>query len=335
MTARFVRAAAAALLASVAVGMTAVASDFGNQPTLGAITPWVVAPGQYITITGNHFSSEVTTGNCQVRGVPTVRFRPLDGSQERTATPPASDASWCTNTMVKVQVPGGFGGGALVAVTDPQGQTSNTGTSGFYPQVTFPPSAGLSPGSGGVGTSSVRVSGGNLRPPNAVDNSQVLTFNGGQRGASSWSDSEIVFAPGNASGAVQGQFKVTTDANNSSANLQTVTFDAGTYTFLPPSLQGSTIGGQVVGSSITFPGANLGNSRGTVTFAGGIVRQTASWGDSGITILVPAGARTGSVTANVPRLRGHQRPGGGDRPDGQDDHARVGVGRHRVQGDRL
>ncbi|MEA2646711.1 MAG: hypothetical protein QOE92_1794 [Chloroflexota bacterium] len=303
MTRRVLRALAATGLAMVATGMMASASDF-SAPTIDnsqgrAIQPWIVSPGQVITITGSHFSSDANPGNCQLHGAPTVRFRPLDGSPEVTSRP-ATDAASCTNSMLKVQVPGGFTGGANVVVTDYRNQSTNSGSSGFVPQVTIQPSAALSPGSGGVGTSGISITGGKFRPLNAVASSFKLTYNGAGKAFSSWANDSIQFAPGNASGAVRGEFQVTTDANNPGTNLQTVSFDAGTYTFRPPSVQGGAVNGQTVDSTISIPGSNLGSSRGTVTFPGAAARQANTWSDSGLTITVPPGAQSGAVTVQVP-----------------------------------
>ena len=269
LMARVLRGVFLAGLAITLAAMSVGAAGFGQPPTVSGLSSYVVSPGQVLTVAGNHFSSDLSPGDCGLSGAPTVVFNAIDGSGAHAVKPSSTGAAVCTNTMVKVQVPA-FGTGATVYVVDSANQPSNTSSSGFYPQVTVQPSGGVSPTSGPVGTQ-VTVNGANLKPPTVASTPNFNLTIGGQARAATWGGS-ISFSPGTTSGDTQVSFAVSGDANNAASPTQAVTVDAGAFTFLSPSLQTSAISGQVVGNRVTLSGANLG-SGGTVSFSGGVPGQ--------------------------------------------------------------
>jgi hypothetical protein len=294
MRQRLARAALLAVAASLAVAMTGGAASVGQPPVVSGLDSYVVNPGQALTLSGDHFSSDVNRGDCSLAGIPTVVFSALDGSGDHPVKPSSSNSSVCSNTRLVVTVPG-FGTGARIRVVDPSGTSTNTGPSGFYPQVTVRPSGALSPNAGPVGQQ-VTVSGSNLHPPTASTNSNFSLTLGGQPRSAGWGSS-ITFAPGNSSGDTVVSFLVSGDANNP-ANQQAVSFSVGTYTFHAPSLQTGAIGSRVVGDRVNLAGANLG-SGGSVSFAGGAAGQGVSWSSGAIGVTVPPGAQPGQISVNV------------------------------------
>ena len=293
--ARVLRGVFLAGLAITLAAMSVGAAGFGQPPTVSGLSSYVVSPGQVLTVAGNHFSSDLSPGDCGLSGAPTVVFNAIDGSGAHAVKPSSTGAAVCTNTMVKVQVPA-FGTGATVYVVDSANQPSNTSSSGFYPQVTVQPSGGVSPTSGPVGTQ-VTVNGANLKPPTVASTPNFNLTIGGQARAATWGGS-ISFSPGTTSGDTQVSFAVSGDANNAASPTQAVTVDAGAFTFLSPSLQTSAISGQVVGNRVTLSGANLG-SGGTVSFSGGVPGQGVSWSSGAIGVTVPAGAQPGPIAVSV------------------------------------
>ncbi len=292
MIERIIRAGMLAGMGSL-VGVVASAS-FGNPPTVSGLSPWISSPGQQIVISGNHFSSEISS-DCSLSGPPTVNFKGLDGHVISGIRPASNGSADCSNTAVKVTVPTGFADGARIQVVDSGGQASNDNL-----EMTLQPTAMVSPASGQVGvTASISATNGtNLHPVTVPSGAKLhLTYPGIDTLLSSWGN-QIAFNPNNQSGSAQVSFPVYVDVYNPSSQ-QTVTVPAGGYMFLPPSVTpGQSFSGKVVGDQVTIKGANLG-SAGNVTFPGGPVGQGQTWSSNQVTVSVPPGAQDGTLTLHV------------------------------------
>jgi hypothetical protein len=272
-----------------------------NRPTISGLSTYVVTGGQQLTITGDHFSSDISTGDCGIHGAPTVRFYPFNNAGHIDVPGRGNDAANCTNGMVKVNVPPSLSGAARVSVVDYHGQESNTGPGGFQPTVTVQPVASVNPSAGQVGTTAT-IQGANLKPPtksNAAASTIPVSV-GSASISGSWGPSSISFQPGTSSGEVQVSFSVFTDAGDQGnpAKLVNVLVDAGNFSFLPPSLDATGLGRHVVGDRLTLPGHNLGPS-GSITFPGGLRGGAVSWSSSSVGVTIPAGAQPGALTAFV------------------------------------
>ena len=289
---RFVSAALLAGLGSL-VGVAAYAAQGSNFPNVSGLSAWIFSPGQQVVVSGDHFSNDAFISDCKVSGAPVVIFEAMDGTGHTFASSPASiNAADCTNTAVKVPVPGGFLGSARVKVQDFAGKASRDNL-----MITIQPSASSSPASGQVGTS-VTINGSGLHPASVAPNGQLhLVYPGIDTHIANWGD-QVGFSPGNTSGSAQLDFPVSINSDNLSANLQTVTVPAGSYQFLPPTASGGAIAGKVVGDRLTLGGANLGSS-GSVGFSGSAGGQGVSWSSSQVGVTIPPGAQDGGITLSV------------------------------------
>jgi len=285
---RVVRALLLACLASLSA-VAGQASYLGPAPTITGLSPWVVSAGDVLTVSGTDLANSL--GGCTAFGTaPTVYFTGLEDGADHQGQLVGTDSSNCTNSMLKVVVPSGFSGGARVYVVDPGGQRSKNDNF----EITLQPTATLTPASGQVGTI-VTINGSNLPPPTlapAPYNEMNFTYPGINSSLPS------SFQPGDTSGSAQITLHVSTDADNPSANLQTVTVPAGSYQFLPPSVNTTPIAGKGVGDQVTISGANLG-SGGSVTFTGGLHGQSLNWSSSLVAMTIPAGAQDGPLTVRV------------------------------------
>jgi len=145
----------------------------------------------------------------------------------------------------------------------------------------------IQPNPAAVGTS-VTITGINF---GATQGGSTVTFDGTTASPSSWSATSItVPVP---IGASTGNVIVTVGGFASNGYLFTVTPPAPSITDIAPNPA-------AVGTSVTITGANFGASQGgsTVTFNGTMASPT-SWGQTSITVPVPAGATTGNVVVTV------------------------------------
>lgn len=297
---RLLRGGAVLALLSGLLALGVDASET-NHPVISGLSTYVVTGGQQLTVSGDHFSSDISTGDCGIHGAPTVRFYPFNSTGHIDAAGRGTDAANCTNGMVKVNVPGSLAGAARVSVVDYQGLESNTGPGGFQPTVTVQPVASVNPSAGQVGTT-VTIQGANLKPPTTANASAstIPVSVGGASRSGSWGPTAISFEPGTSSGEVQASFTVFTDAGDQAnpAKLVNVLVDAGNFSFLPPSLDATGLGRHVVGDRLTLPGHNLGSS-GSITFPGGLRGGGVSWSSSSVGVTIPAGAQPGALSAFV------------------------------------
>jgi hypothetical protein len=216
--------AVAGWLSLAGIGAQA-SSPLGPPPVVQSIAPYVVAPGEVITISGQNLADALGCTSL-LGGSPSVHFVGLDGSGEHVVQV-ASNPADCNNTTLPVAVPTGFAGGARVYAQDPRGQNSDSNL-----QVTLKPTGGVTPTSGTAGTQAAIV-GTNLKPPTIAPNPVLQVFVGGvQQAPTAWSTGSIAFSPAG-SGAVQVGFLVSTDTKDP-AKQAAVSLNAGSYTYAPP-----------------------------------------------------------------------------------------------------
>ena len=281
----------AALLAGVAstFAVGAGASFDGTTPAVTgspALSPWIVNPGDTLTIHGSHFGND-TTGDCTtLTSPPTIIFAavasPDDKSQWKTTGPVGSDTANCTSSMVKVKVPTGLPGGASVSVRDAGGRRSNANFEITLAPTTLGP---ISPSVGDLSTGAATYTGAGLQPPTAAG--LTFTVGGGAVTPLAWTDSGIRFSVPNSTVSVGGSIQVSTDASNPNTNVQNIGLNPATYVFQAPSLGAASPSSGTVGTRVTISGAHLGPA-GTVSF-GGVPAQGVSWSANQVVATISPG----------------------------------------------
>jgi hypothetical protein len=190
----------------------------------------------------------------------------------RAATP----ASWSTTSIV-VPVPAGATTGNIVVTV---GGIASSGTA--FTVLGTPSITNLSVTSGAAGTS-VTITGTSF---GTTQGTSTVTFNGTTASPTSWSTTSIV-APVPA-GATTGNVVVTVAGVAGNGAPFTVSPH---ITSLSPNSGG-------VGAAVTITGTTFGTTQGTVQF-NGTTGTPAAWGNTSITVPVPAGATSGNVTVTV------------------------------------
>jgi len=228
-------------------------------PSITSLSPTSGSAGTLVTITGHNFG---TTGTVTFNGT--------------TANP----ISW-TSTSITVPVPASASSGNVVVTIS--GLASNGVNFTFIPS---PSITSLSSTSAPVGAS-VTITGANF---GSTQGTNSVTFNGTAATVTSWSATSIAVTvpPGATTGSVV-------------VNASGVSSNGIAFTVLPtPSITSVSPTSGVVGTSVMILGTNLGSAQGTsaVSFNGTTATAT-SWSSSSITVAVPSGATTGSVTVTV------------------------------------
>ena len=231
-------------------------------PTLSGLSPASGAVGTSVSISGSNFGAS--------QGTSTVSF---DGTT-------ASPINWSASSIV-VPVPTGATTGNVVVTV---GGTSSNGS--LFTVIQAPSISGLSPSSGGVGTS-VTISGSNF---GASQGTSSVRFNGVNATPSSWSATSIVVPV--PTGATTGSVVVTVGGASSNGSLFTVSQAPVISVLLPSS--------GAVGTSVTISGVNFGGSQGTSTVRfNGTSTTPISWSTTSIVVTVPSGAATGNIVVTV------------------------------------
>jgi RHS repeat-associated protein len=280
--ARFVTPRGVAVRSSSAI----VVADTGNHvlrkivlpPVIAAISPAQGAAGDAITIDGERFNGQSTSGN-------TVKFTKAGGGQTLAQVTAASA------TRLTVLVPTDAASGTISVQTE--GGTAISPVPFTY--IPRPIITGFSPSRGAV-ASVVTISGAALKP---TASNPTVTFAGPnetrlQASLQSATDTEIkAIVP---AGAASGRIRVQTEGGAAdSATSFTVIVASPVITGFTPS------SGQV-GSTVTLNGTNLRAETGAtvVTFAGsGTSRLQAlltSVTPTSVQAVVPNGAMTGTIT---------------------------------------
>jgi hypothetical protein len=235
----------------------------GTTAAITSLSPTSGPAGSQVAINGSYFGSS--------QGTSTVSF---NGTLATTIV------SWNAGSIVAVVPSAATTGNVVVTV----GGVASNGVS--FTVLPTPSITSLSPASGPAGTS-VTITGTNF---GSTQGTSTVTFSGTTATPNSWSATSIV-APV-PSGAMTGNVVVTV-SGVSSAGVS--------FTVLPtPSITSVTPTSGAVGTSVTIAGTNFGSTQGTsaVSFNGTAATGT-SWSSSSITVAVPSGATTGSVTVTV------------------------------------
>ena len=197
----------------------------------------------------------------------------------------ATPSSW-SNTQIVTTVPVTAASGPVVATVN--GINSNATVSFTVP----PPFVNIYQPEGGVVGTQVTITGSGFQPS---QRNSTVTFNGTAATINSWSDTQIVATV--PSGASTGPMLVNVNGVPSGS----------TNTFIVPNPVITSINPPAAppGGSITITGSGFGSTYiqpvGTFTYSGfihfnGIVSLPDSWSDTQITVRVPGGATTGTIT---------------------------------------
>ena len=252
----------------VTVGGTAsngAAFTVGSDPVVNALSPALGQVETPVEIRGANFGA--------TQGTSTVEF---NGT-------PATPSNW-SDTSITVTVPSSAASTGPVVVT--------VGTAASNPvtfTVTGPPPviSKLKPDEGDVGDS-VKIKGENFGTAQGMS---TITFNGLKATARKWDDDKITAnVP---AGARTGPVVVTVDGQASNGVTFMVTGSSPSIISLDPA------SGEVE-TAVTITGVNFGATQGTstVTF-NGVTATPTNWGDTSITVPVPATASTGPVVVTV------------------------------------
>jgi YD repeat-containing protein len=279
--ARFITPRGVAVLSSSAI----IVADTGNHvlrkillpPVITAISPAQGAAGDAITIDGERFNGQSTSGN-------TVKFAKAGGGQTTAQVTAASP------TRLTVSVPADAASGTISVQTE--GGTAISPVSFTY--IPRPVIAGFTPSSGAI-ASVVTISGTALRP---TANNPTVTFAGPsntrlQASLQSATNTEIkAIVP---AGAVSGVIRVQTEGGAAD------TATSFTIIVASPVITGFTPSSGQVGSTVTLTGINLKAETGAtvVTFAGSSNRLQALLTlvtPTSVQAVVPNGAMTGTIT---------------------------------------
>jgi len=232
----------------------------GTPPTISYTNPIDGPVGTTVTVVGNYFGS--------TQGSSTITF---NGT-------PATPTTW-SNTQIVAAVPSGAVTGPVVVTVGGIASNHVNFIVGTPPTISY-----TNPIDGPAGASITIV--GNYFG-STVGN---VTFNGTAATPASWSNTQIVVPVPN--GASTGPLVVT--AGGMASNQ--VNFIVGT----PPTISYTNPVRAAVGSSIAIVGNYFGSTQGssTITF-NGTAATPSSWGDTQITVPIPAGSSTGPLVIAV------------------------------------
>jgi YD repeat-containing protein len=232
-------------------------------PTLTSVTPAIGHISDVVTVTGTNLGA--------TEGTSVVKF---NGT---LATPSA----W-GDTSITAPVPAGATSGNIVVTISAQASNGLSFTVIPPPALTFWSIAG----SGHIGDV-VTVGGTNF---GATQGASTITFNGTVGSPTSWSDTSII-APIPA-GATSGNIVVTVSGQASNGAPITV--------IPPPHLSSLAPVSGLVGTPVTVTGTNFGATKGTSTVSfNGTLATPSTWGDTSVSVPVPAGATSGNIVVTV------------------------------------
>jgi RHS repeat-associated protein len=244
---------------------------FSTDQTLAGLAPIISSlpfgtggsVGNTVVLNGTYFGTSQGLGSVTFNGVP------------------APISSW-TDTQIGTSVPSGATSGPLVVTVNAVASNSIN-----FRVLAAAAISGVSPGSGGTGTS-VTISGTNLG--DASDSIQVW-FNGALATPTSVSENSIVVPVPATAPVGSGSVTVQVDGFGSpSATSFTVTAVPVVSVLNPSS--------GVAGGTVNISGAKFGSSQGssTVYFNGVPAASVSNWVDGTITVVAPNNVTTGPVT---------------------------------------
>ena len=228
-----------------------------------SVAPSTGPVGTSVTVSGSGFGA--------TQGSSTIRFN---------GQAPASITSW-SNTQIVATVPNtATTGPVLVTVNNIEANTTVIYT------VPAPQLISVVPQGGAPGTQ-VTISGSGFQ---ATQRDSTINFNGTPATVVSWSNTQIVAsAP---AGATSGPVTVAVNAVSSNTNVSFTAPNPAIANLAPPE---AAPGGSIVLQGSGF-GPNPGSAHGTIN---GLNASVLSWSDTAVTLQVPAGATSGSVTVTT------------------------------------
>jgi RHS repeat-associated protein len=235
-----------------------VESDTTVEPIIGSLSPNSGQVGTLLTISGLNFGSTQGTSTLTFNGAPTA---PL---------------SWSDN-QITVNVP-------VTAVTGPvKVRVNNVDSNARTYYVPTPKVTALAPLGDRAGTQ-VTISGSAFQ---AQQRDSMVTFNGTPAAIVTWSDTQIIaIVP---SGATSGSVRVLVNGIESNTNY--------VFNVVNPIVDRLEPASAAVNGTISIKGSGFGtaNVNSSVRF-NNIAAQVSSWTDTSISVTVPTGASSGTVT---------------------------------------
>jgi RHS repeat-associated protein len=240
-----------------------VSVTIGTTPFVTGLSPVLGGIGSSVTITGSDFGT--------TQGTSTVSFNGIVAS---------SITSWSSAQIVAAVPTGATTGPVAVTVNSIQSVANPTFTV-IHPAI----SSVTPPSSQTYGIVKINGSGFGANLANSY-----VSFNGTQGYVISWSDTSLSVQiwPGTTTGPT-----TVVEDGVSSNSVQFTILEALSVTGVSPS-------SGMVGSTVTISGAGFGATQSTSTLTFNTTPATVTaWSDTSITAVVPTGASTGPVTAEV------------------------------------
>ncbi|KAB7528169.1 hypothetical protein F8C76_09860 [Flagellimonas olearia] len=241
-----------------------------NPPTIASFSPTEGTPGTTVEIIGTNFSTVKTENMVKFNGA-------------------SASVGIATATKLTVSVPNGATSGKIsVSVDGETAQSSGTFTV-TEPSANTPTIASFSPTEGTPGTT-VEITGTNF---STVKTENTVEFNGTEATVSIASATLLTVEVPN--GATSGKIAVTVDGQTAQSSTDFTVLDPTTV-----SISGFAPDQENVGAQVVIEGENFSTMEGenTVEFNGVAAQVTAATGTN-LTVIVPEGATTGTITVTV------------------------------------
>lgn len=267
-------------------GMAWSSTQFGVQSTFSSLSPTSGPPGTLVTIDGTGFLSVVG-----------VYFT---ASSQATTNTQTLQAPWncagCSHVenQIKIGVPSGVATGKIRLEYWEGGSQPPVHKSVYTSTFTVTPTlSSFSPTSGGAGTQ-VTINGTGLTAALSVKFKSAQNPTGQQNLSATIlekaADHLKVAVP---SGAGTGKIRVTYQSQSQSV------YTSSAFTVLAPQISGVNPLHAPVGTTITIYGNNLTDAT-QVAFVGGVTATFHAVSSTQITFVVPAAAKTGSISVSGP-----------------------------------
>ncbi|RDY59332.1 IPT/TIG domain-containing protein [Flagellimonas nanhaiensis] len=251
-------------------GTFTVTEPSANAPTITGFDPTEGTPGTTVEVSGTNFSTTMADNLVKFNGT-------------------TANVSAATATLLTVQVPNGAETGPITVTVDGETTQSSDDFTVNEPSANAPTITSFDPTEGTPGTT-VEVSGINFSTTMA-DN--LVKFNGTTANVSAATATLLTVQVPN--GAETGPITVTVDGETTQSNED--------FTVLVPptiSISGFAPDQENVGAEVVINGANfdLDPANNTVKF-NGVDAEVTSANSTQLTVTVPEGATTGTITVTV------------------------------------
>ncbi|MCR9264069.1 MAG: IPT/TIG domain-containing protein [Flavobacteriaceae bacterium] len=241
-----------------------------NPPTIASFSPTEGTPGATVEIIGTNFSATASENTVKFNGT-------------------SATVSSATATKLTVSVPNGATSGKIAVTVDGETAQSSGTFTVTEPSANAPTIASFSPTEGTPGTT-VEILGTNF---STVKTENTVEFNGTEATVSIASATLLTVEVPN--GATSGKITVTVDGQTAQSSTDFTVLDPTTV-----SISGFAPDQENVGAQVIIEGANFdpNTANNTVEFNGVAAQVTAANGTN-LTVTVPEGATTGTITVTV------------------------------------